>query len=237
MGAAHARRARLGRESLWLSIGAASGLIRLPAADSDRLALATPAAQRAALAAGATPALDSDPSRTLLRAVLNGQCCDVATSSTSHAGDLLRAVRPQHFLALARDNVDSPIFPMGVDHYDETAGDRRNRSTVFARLARLDPRYQKVQRAATFRRGKPAAPPPGRTPPARSPPSTVRAGWQQRSQSSVPHHRAPAPEATSPKAERPAVRVWTTESWSSKHVRRVPRLIGGLATTRPTQMN
>lgn len=91
---------------------------------------------------------------TLLRAVLDGQCCDVATSGTSHAGDLLRAVRPQHFLSLGRHSVDSPVFRIAVDHYQETTADRRNRSAIFTRLVRLDARYKKVQRAAAFRRGE-----------------------------------------------------------------------------------
>lgn len=141
-------------EATWLTIGAATGLVHLTATAADYLALSSTQARRAALAIGANPTFGKHQSTTLLRAVLDGQVTDVPAASTSEAGDLLRAVRPQHFMSLAKDSVDSPVFTIATGHYAETAADRRNRSSVFARLNRLDTRYQKVQRAATFRRGE-----------------------------------------------------------------------------------
>jgi hypothetical protein len=141
-------------EAVWLNLGAATQLVRLTPALTRRLTLRTAGDCQAALAVGATPVASTPQAATLLESVLGGHCSDVATSSTSHAGDLIRAVRPQHFLSLANDSADGPIFSFTVGHYAERPADRRNRSSVFGRLARLDPRYRRLQKAAAFRGGE-----------------------------------------------------------------------------------
>jgi hypothetical protein len=143
-------------ETMWLTLGAAyGGAVHVPAATADRLELASPRACRAALAAGANPANDCLPSRAMLQAVLDGHCTDVPTKSTSHAGDLLKAIRPQHFLTIAKEpRGGSVLFDAQVGHYQPTPTDTRNRSTNFKRLSDRDPRYKRVQRYAGLRKGE-----------------------------------------------------------------------------------
>jgi hypothetical protein len=142
------------KEAVWLSLGAETELVRLTPTITGRLTLRSAQGCQAALAVGAAPAANTTQAALLLGSVLDGQCSDVTTSSPIQAGSLLRAVRPQRFISLALDSAENPIFPSAVGHYEETAMDRRNRSSVFDRLVRLDARYQRLRRVAAFRSGE-----------------------------------------------------------------------------------
>jgi hypothetical protein len=143
-------------EAMWLALGAAyGGGVRVPVATADHLELGSPRACQAALAAGANPGIDSLPAQAMLQAVLDGHGTDIPTKSTSHAGDLLKAIRPQHFLALGKvSNGGRALFDAQVGHYLPTPIDIRNRSTNFKRLSDRDPRYKRLQRFAGLRKGE-----------------------------------------------------------------------------------
>jgi hypothetical protein len=133
-------------ECAWLNIGAAIGAAHMRHGDVSRLALGSAAQRQAALRAGVSPDSGTDASRQLLRAVLDGWCSDVATSSACEAGVLLRATRPQWYHQLPEEYREGPELATG--HLWLTQSDRSTRSAAWSRLVRLDPRYEALKKAA-----------------------------------------------------------------------------------------
>lgn len=136
-------------EAAWLNIGGTFGVPRVQAPDAGRLILDHPADCQAALTAGASPDAGSEADKRLLRAVLDGWCSDVSTSSSSEAGALLRAARPQWYHQLVDGQRDGPSIPTG--HLWLTQSDRSSRSSAWNRLLDLDPRYAALKKAANPR--------------------------------------------------------------------------------------
>jgi hypothetical protein len=88
------RAAGTSAQTAWLNIAGEFGIPRLLRDDLSNLVLDDADSCQAAMRANASPEPGSDLDGRLLAAVLNGWCSDVATTSTSHAGALLRAMRP-----------------------------------------------------------------------------------------------------------------------------------------------
>jgi hypothetical protein len=135
-------------ETAWLRIGGQFGVPRLTGTDAERLNLSTPASCQAALRAGVSPQPGS-ASATLLRAVLDGWCSDVPTSSSTEAGALLRATRPQWYLQL--DEVDRDGNRVLTSHLWIRLSDRSARSSAWASLITLNGRYAALKRAGRSR--------------------------------------------------------------------------------------
>jgi hypothetical protein len=136
-------------ERAWLRIGGQFGVPRLVPPATHRLTLADPESCQAALLAGASPEPDSAQARTLLRAVLDGWCSDVPTSSSSEAGALLRATRPQWYLQLDDLSRDGASVP--TSHLWLTPADRSARSSAWTALVNLDSRYAALKQAGRSR--------------------------------------------------------------------------------------
>ena len=133
-------------ELAWLNIGAAMGVTLLHQGDASHVALGTPARCQAALHAGVSPGSGTLAGRELLRAVLDGWCSDVTTSSSCEAGALLRAMRPQWFHQIPADYRNDPKVAPGHLWLDQA--DRSARSAAWSRLIRLNPQYEALRRAA-----------------------------------------------------------------------------------------
>ncbi len=138
-------------ESAWLNIGGYFGVPRLLHKDVGRLTLDSPEHCQAALWAGASPDAGTDADKRLLHAVLDGWCSDVPTSSSSEAGALLRAMRPQWYHQAGDRRRDGSAFPVG--HFWLSQADRTSRSSAWARLLDLNPQYAGLKKAAN-RRGR-----------------------------------------------------------------------------------
>lgn len=136
-------------EVAWLKVGEYLALPRFGSPVAHQLTLDSPEAYRAALSCGATPVSYSKQGRTLIRAVLDGHCSDVSTSSTSEAGALLKAVRPQWVLQHPEENRHGPATPN--DHFWLKTKDRSSRSASFKILAESSGRYDAIRRAANVR--------------------------------------------------------------------------------------
>jgi hypothetical protein len=136
-------------ETAWLNVGGHFGVPRLLHDDAAKLALRTPNECQAALRAGASPDAGSGPDQQLLRAVLDGWCTDVSTSSSSEAGALLRAMRPQWYHQLVDDFRQGPHVSTG--HLWLSESDRSVRASALNRLVEIDPRYAELKRAANPR--------------------------------------------------------------------------------------
>jgi hypothetical protein len=139
--------------STWLALGAAFGNARLPDDIANSLSLADHTSRTLALRLSAKPLAGSAQESALLRAVLDGHASDTATASTCEAADLLKAIRPQHFVSLAK-NTDEPVFKVPVGHLRPSGTERRNRSANFKRLVERDDRYKRLQRASAVRKGE-----------------------------------------------------------------------------------
>lgn len=140
-------------EEALLDAGAAHSGVRLTSARVDALALQTPQSRRAALALGVVPEFGSDQDAALLRAALSGEASDVVTTSASHGGSLLRAVRPHRFIDLA-NITEQKRFILPTAHLEDSTADEKARQTVFSRLKRWDSRYDRVMRSTRFRKGQ-----------------------------------------------------------------------------------
>jgi hypothetical protein len=136
-------------QDAWLNIGGAFGVPRLISEDTAKLMLRTPSDHQAALYVGASPEARSEEDRHLLQAVLDGWCSDVPTSSTSEAGALLRAMRPQWYHQLADANRQGPNI--ATAHLWLSESDRSSRSGALNRLVEIDPRYGELKKAANAR--------------------------------------------------------------------------------------
>jgi hypothetical protein len=123
---------------------------RLQPDEANKLTLRAATDYQAALAAGASPDPGTDAHKRLLRAVLDGHCSDIATSSSSEAGALLRAMRPQWYHQLAETHRNGR--PLSNGHLWLTRTDRASRSSAWSRLVELDARYDALKRAANPRR-------------------------------------------------------------------------------------
>ena len=136
-------------QSAWLDIGGRFGIPRLMPDDADRLTLDGAASCQAALSAGASPTIGTDVDARLLRAVLDGWCSDVSTASSSEAGALLRAMRPQWYHQLEDPHREGP--PVATGHLWLSQADRSSRSSAWSRLLELDSRYEALKKAANPR--------------------------------------------------------------------------------------
>lgn len=142
-----------GEEEVLLSLGAAHRRLRVSGQRADALHLTTAAARRAAIAIGAIPAARTTPEATLLEAVLSGEASDIATTSITPGGCLLRAVRPHRFIDLAKPDGE-PSFVVATAHLENIQSDHRARQQVFKRLISADSRYERVKHSSLFRRGQ-----------------------------------------------------------------------------------
>lgn len=140
-------------EEALLCVGAAHPGVRLTSARTDALVLMTPQARCAALAMGVVPESGSDQDGALLRAVLAGEASDIVTTSASHGGSLLRAVRPHRFIDLAK-TAEKNRFTLPTAHLEDSTADEKSRQAVFSRLKRWDARYDRVKRSTLFRKGQ-----------------------------------------------------------------------------------
>ncbi|MDG4666370.1 hypothetical protein [Mycobacterium sp. 236(2023)] len=138
-----------GAQDDWLRIGSSLDLPRLMAPLADALTADSPVSSRLALGCGATPSPEGEVARALLRNVLDGHCSDVRTSSTSEAGALLKAARPQWMLQLPDDNRHGPTI--ANEHLWMKEKDRNTRSSSFGLLERFDGEYARIKRAANAR--------------------------------------------------------------------------------------
>jgi hypothetical protein len=133
-------------QSAWLNIGAVIGAPCLQHGNASRLALDSPAQCQAALRAGVSPDSGTDADRQLVRAVLDGWCSDVVTSSSSEAGMLLHALRPQWYLQLQAEDRYEPAVARG--HLWPAEADRGTRPATWSQLLELNPRYEALMEAA-----------------------------------------------------------------------------------------
>lgn len=140
-------------EEALLHVGAAHPGVRLTSARIDALALQTPQARRAAIALGVVPKFGSVQDDALLRAVLSGEGSDIVTTSASHGGSLLRAVRPHRFIDLAK-TAEQNRFILPTAHLEDSTADEKSRQAVFSRLKGWDARYDRVMRSTLFRKGQ-----------------------------------------------------------------------------------
>ncbi|WP_431947061.1 NACHT domain-containing protein [Micromonospora marina] len=137
------------REAAWLRIGGSFGVPRVMPPAANRLSLKDPESCQAALSVGSSPDPGTDQDRALLQAVLDGWCSDTSTSSSSLAGSLLRASRPQWYLQLVEQAREAPSLP--TEHLWIGASDRSVRSSAWNQLVDFDPRYARLKRAANAR--------------------------------------------------------------------------------------
>ncbi|NED54623.1 hypothetical protein G3I24_27475 [Micromonospora aurantiaca] len=136
-------------ETAWLRVGGCFGVPRLLPPDADKLHLEDPESCQAALSVGASPNPGSEQEKALIRAVLDGWCSDTATSSSSVAGSLLRATRPQWYLQLVEQAQKGTLHLAG--HLWISPSDRSSRSSAWSELANNDQKYARLKRAANAR--------------------------------------------------------------------------------------
>jgi hypothetical protein len=125
---------------------------RLSTEQAGRLALSEAHAPGVALAAGITATPDSPTERRLIAAVVDGLCSEQARELVNgFAGDLLKALDPQHFLAMAH-GVDPAVH---MKHPRQTPRvTPAQRTAAWRRLRDRDPRFEQVQVACQFSRGQ-----------------------------------------------------------------------------------
>jgi hypothetical protein len=136
----------------WLDVAGSFGIPRLMGDDLVGVRVDDGASCRAALSANASPDARTELDERLLNGVLAGWCSDVSTTSTSEAGALLRAMRPQWF----HDDPASAVEPSlaVADHLRTGDSDRVSRTAAWRTLVTIDDRYQALQRACRAGRGQ-----------------------------------------------------------------------------------
>jgi hypothetical protein len=199
------------KQTAWLNVAGRYGIPRLLNDDVKLLKLDDADSCQAALRANASPEPRTDPDDHLLAAVLNGWCSDVATTSTSQAGALLRAMRPQWFHPRLAPS-DGP--PASVNHLSLGENDRPRRTAAWRTLVDIDNRYEALRKACRGGIGQ-----KGTTEPWQNPARVLtgihgRVGWPPKSPSRarlIDHcwHRVPLTKAASHSAT-----TWITEHWS-----------------------
>ncbi|MGW0810756.1 NACHT domain-containing protein [Nonomuraea sp. NPDC002799] len=134
-------------EPAWLRLAIpVSGGRHLSGGQIERLTLNAPGDVVSALAAGVNPPPGSVVERRMVESVLNGLCSDQFTAGAQgHAADLLCALAPQHFLAMARDPLLSaaaspPLTPPAAGR----------RTDAWRRLRQRDVRMSQLQNASKF---------------------------------------------------------------------------------------
>ncbi|WP_160110809.1 NACHT domain-containing protein [Mycolicibacterium houstonense] len=134
-------------ELAWLRLGApvAAGRLLDEINDLPALALADFAAVSAGVAAGIAPLSGSSVESKMVRAVLTGHCSDVVSPRTGLVPDLVNALAPREFIALAKSE-DRSLFEMRSPHCDELLPTLK-RQDAFRRLKKVDPVFGKVQKA------------------------------------------------------------------------------------------
>ncbi|MFE5844256.1 NACHT domain-containing protein [Streptomyces niveus] len=127
-----------GHERAWLAIAApAQSLYRASATVVNRLAFADPTTAAAALAAGAVAETGSPAEHALLRAVLDGHASDITRPCAGYAGDVLRVLRPDHYLLKA--------LPDASSGRETTWSPQHHRQGAFRRLRDRDSRFALLQ--------------------------------------------------------------------------------------------
>ena len=140
-------------ETTWLGIGAPfKAGMRLPRVDTRRLSLATRRAAQATLEAGVSLEPGDPGFEQLKHAVLAGFVSDADVAGSGFAQDLLRTLRPQHFLRLARPD-ETDLFNTHVSHPADDRVERNKRSQSFRHLTATEPKLAPLQRAGTFGMG------------------------------------------------------------------------------------
>ncbi len=135
-----------GTETAWLRVGETLGAPRLMGTEGSVISLANPAEVQAALGVGYSPTHGSQAEAELLRAVLDGWCSDVHTSSSSEAGGLLRVMRPQWYHQLSEGHRTPPKVATGHLWIEES--DRSRRGAPWSRLIERDSRYEALKKAS-----------------------------------------------------------------------------------------
>ncbi|WP_433616783.1 NACHT domain-containing protein [Dactylosporangium sp. CA-139114] len=115
-----------------------------------KLDLTAPGAAEAALSAAVNPPIGSAAEQQLIEAVLSGACSDATVTGYGYAADLLRVLRPQNFLQLARANEARKTSDIAGDHTLTAA----QRQAAIQRLKKRDPRFDRIQAAMAFRKGQ-----------------------------------------------------------------------------------
>lgn len=138
----------------WLTLGVPLAAGRLLSGDDvDRLALTSPDAISAALAAGIVPRAGSVIERRMIDAILNGACSDVVAANTGLVPDLINALAPREFILLCKDPAHAP-YDMLSAHPDACLAAEKSRD-AFRRLARREPRFAQIQSAMNTARRSP----------------------------------------------------------------------------------
>ncbi|QXQ11299.1 NACHT domain-containing NTPase [Paeniglutamicibacter sp. Y32M11] len=133
-------------EPAWLALGGRFGVPKLAPPVTERLLLVNAESCRAALWAGASPAWGAAQDVRLLQSVLDGWCSEVETLSSSHAGNLLRSMRPFWFIRLAEAGREGQAVASG--HFWTEQPERSSRPDAFKALVAEDGRYKRLQQAA-----------------------------------------------------------------------------------------
>jgi hypothetical protein len=141
------------QEIHWLELGACFPNVTLDTTASNMVTLDSPVSRRAVIALNARPTTGSSTAEALVRSVLDGEASDTPAKSTSTAGELLKVLRPQHYLRLAK-KYDAPLFLVPTGHLSDIEADRKARSSIFKRLEAVEPRYKRIMRASAVRMGE-----------------------------------------------------------------------------------
>jgi hypothetical protein len=133
-------------ETAWLRLGASLTLGRfLGPDDIPRLALTDIAAIRAATESAISPSPGSAVEQSMVRAVLSGQCSDLAVAHTGLVPDLVNVLAPREFIHLAVPE-DRMVFKFKSAHCQELM-QVASRQEAFRRLKEINPSFGKVQTA------------------------------------------------------------------------------------------
>lgn len=134
------------QETPWLRLGQSwNGGSLLSDDDRDRLALVDDVSIAVALSAGVTPAAGSALETKIVDSVLAGHCSDVYTVQTGYVADLVNALGPRAFLALAKD-AHRPVFETNSAHCGTLLADVK-RADALRRLRARDARFGRIQDA------------------------------------------------------------------------------------------
>lgn len=138
-------------QTLWLGIGRATAAgSRLPQETVTALTLEDPLSAAAAVTAGVCPTPDSDAERWMLRAALDGHCCDLDPHVSSHVHDILRVISPQTLIRRAHP----PQHSGGLEVGHVPAPTDGQRQSALQRLKRRDPQWSDIQAALRAGRGQ-----------------------------------------------------------------------------------
>jgi len=142
-------------ELAWLLLGTpvSAGRLLDEANDLHELSLADTAAVSAGVAVGIAPPLGSPVETKMLSVVLTGHCSDVVSPRTGLVPDLINALAPREFIALAKPD-DRRIFEMRSAHCDQLLPTLK-RQDAFRRLKKIDPAFGKIQKAMNTVRRSP----------------------------------------------------------------------------------